>query len=122
MLVTVPIILLLLDYWPLRRFSRASVTKLLIEKIPLGILSIASAVVTLVVQNQGIGLVRLEVLPFSWRITNTLATYLIYIWQMIWPNDLALAYSHPGKLPIWQVAGAAAVLIAVTFLVFALRK
>jgi protein O-mannosyl-transferase len=122
MLVTVPIILFLLDYWPLGRFSRANLTTLVIEKIPLCILSIASAVVTLLVQNQGIGLVRLEVLPFSWRITNALATYLIYIWQMIWPNDLALAYSHPGKLPIWQIAGAASALIALTILVFALRK
>jgi protein O-mannosyl-transferase len=122
MLVTVPIILLLLDYWPLERFSGSSVARLLIEKIPLGILSIATAAATVVVQNEGIGLVRLEVLPLSWRITNALAAYLVYIWQMIWPANLAVAYHHPGKLPVWQVAGAAAFLIAVTLGVFALRK
>jgi Tfp pilus assembly protein PilF len=122
MLVTLPIILLLLDYWPLERFSGASATRLLVEKIPLGILSIASAAGTLVVQNEGVGLVRLEVLPLGWRITNALATYLVYIRQMIWPTNLALAYHHPGELPLWQVAGAAALLIAVTLAVFALRK
>src|SRR5207253_1126224 len=122
MLVTVPIILLLLDYWPLKRLSGPSARRVLVEKIPLVILSIASAVGTLVAQNEGIGLVRFEVLPFSWRITNALVANLIYIWQMIWPANLALAYHHPGKLPVWQVAGAAALLIAVTLAVFALRK
>ena len=120
MLVMLPIILLLLDYWPLERFSGTSATSLLVEKIPLGILSIASAAGTLVAQNEGVGLVRLEVLPFAWRITNALAAYLVYIWQMIWPANLALAYHHPGKLPVWQVAGASALLMAVTFGVFGL--
>src|SRR2546421_6704705 len=122
MLVTLPLILLLLDYWPLERFSRSSTARLLVEKIPLAILSIASAAATMVVQNEGVGLVRLEVLPLSWRITNALAAYLVYIWQMIWPANLALAYHHPGKLPIWEVAGAAALLGAVMLGVFALRK
>jgi len=122
MLVTVPIILLLLDYWPLKRLSGPSARRVLVEKIPLVILSIASAVGTLVAQNEGIGLVRLEVLPLSWRITNALVACLVYIWQMIWPANLALAYHHPGKLPLWQVAGVAALLIAVTLGVFALRK
>ena len=122
MLVTLPVILLLLDYWPLKRLSGPSARRVLVEKIPLVILSIASAVGTLVAQNEGIGLVRLEVLPLTWRITNALVACLVYIWQMIWPANLALAYHHPGKLPLWQVAGAAALLVAVTLGVFALRK
>ena len=132
MLVTLPIVLLLLDYWPLNRCQRSDVRdrnilsaswiRLVVEKIPLFVLSIASAAGTLVAQNEGIGLVRLDVLPLSWRFTNALSTFLVYIWQMIWPVDLAVAYSHPGKLPIWQVAGSAALLTAVTLGVFALRK
>jgi tetratricopeptide (TPR) repeat protein len=122
MLVTVPIILLLLDYWPLKRFPGTSARRLLVEKIPLGILSIASAAGTMVVQNEGVGLVRLEVLPLAWRITNALAAYLVYIWQMIWPANLALAYHHPGRLLVWQVAGSTALLIAITLGAFALRK
>jgi tetratricopeptide (TPR) repeat protein len=61
-------------------------------------------------------------LPLAWRITNALAAYLVYIWQMIWPANLALAYHHPGRLPLWQVAGASALLIAITLAAFALRK
>lgn len=122
MLVTLPIVLLLLDYWPLERFGKLSAKKLIAEKIPLLVLSIGSAVATLIVQSGGVGLVPLEVLPLSWRITNALAAYLVYIWQMIWPADLALIYSHPGKLPIWRVAGAGTLLIAIVLSVFALRK
>ncbi len=122
MLVTLPVILLLLDYWPLKRLSDSSARRVLVEKIPLVVMSIASAAGTLIAQNEGIGLVRLEVLPLTWRITNALVACLVYIWQMIWPANLALAYHHPGKLPLWQVAGAAALLIAVTLGVFALRK
>jgi Flp pilus assembly protein TadD len=122
MLVTLPIILLLLDYWPLERFSGASAAKLLVEKMPLAIMSVASAAVTLVVQSEGVGLVPLGMLPLSWRITNALAAYLIYIWQMIWPADLALVYNHPGKLPVWEIASSAALLTAVTLGAFWLRK
>jgi protein O-mannosyl-transferase len=122
MLVTLPIILLLLDYWPLERFSGASAAKLLVEKMPLAVMSVASAAVTLVVQSEGVGLVPLGMLPLSWRITNALAAYLIYIWQMIWPADLALVYNHPGKLPVWEIASSAALLIAVTLGAFWLRK
>ena len=121
MLVMLPFLLLLLDYRPLNR--PGDLSKLLLEKIPLFVLSAGSAVATLIAQSAGdIGLVRLEVLPFSWRITNALASYLIYIWQMIWPADLALAYGHPGKLPLWQVAGSFFLLIAISAGAFALRK
>jgi len=122
MLVTLPIVLLLLDYWPLNRFEQSNAVKLVLEKVPLAVLSIASAVVTLIVQNEGIGLVRPEVLPLSWRFTNALSVYLIYVWQMIWPANLALGYSHPGSLPIWEVAGLAALLIAIFLCIFAGRK
>jgi hypothetical protein len=122
MLVTLPIILLLLDYWPLGRFQKTSARKLFLEKVPLFALSIASAAATLFAQSQEIGLVRLEVLPFWWRVTNALSAFLIYIWQIIWPADLALFYSHPGKLPLWEIVGAATLLTAITAGVIALRK
>ena len=122
MLVTLPIVLLLLDYWPLNRFEQSNAVKLVLEKVPLAVLSIASAVVTLIVQNEGIGLVRPEVLPLSWRFTNAFSVYLIYVWQMIWPANLALGYSHPARLPIWEVAGSAALLIAISLCIFAGRK
>jgi Tfp pilus assembly protein PilF len=99
------------------------VTKLIVEKVPLFALSLASAAATLFVQNQGaIGLVHFNVLPFSWRITNALAAVLVYVCQMFWPAGLAVGYSHPGKSPVWQVAACVAVLIAITFAVIAARK
>jgi len=123
MLVTLPFILLLLDYWPLQRFEQMTLQKLFVEKIPLFVLALVSAVITLIVQSKGtIGLVRLDVLPFSWRVMNALSAYLVYIRQMFWPIDLALAYNHPGKLPMWQVVFAAVTLIGATLLFFVARK
>jgi tetratricopeptide (TPR) repeat protein len=123
MLVTLPAILLLLDYWPLRRFERSTMAWLIIEKLPLLALSIASAIITVIVQNHGeIGLVRLDVLPLSWRIANALSATLVYIRQMFWPTDLALAYNHPGKLPVWEIAALATVLVLMTIATFVFRK
>jgi protein O-mannosyl-transferase len=125
MLVTTPVVLLLLDYWPLARIQRTEnrgrrAAKLLIEKIPLFVLSAAVSAVTWFAQKNEMP--RFEVLPIGSRIANALAAYLVYIWQMIWPAKLALAYPRPENLPILQVAGAAALLIAITLASIALRK
>ena len=120
MLVTLPAILLLLDYWPLDRLEKTSATKLLLEKIPLFALSIGSAIATLIAQRGGI--VQVAHLPLSWRAANALSAYLIYFWQMIWPANLATIYPHPGRLPIWETVGAAAVLALITVAVFVLQN
>jgi len=121
-LIPTPVVLLFLDYWPLNR-SDKSATSLILEKIPLFILAIACAATTVVVQNAGaIGLVPLAVLPMWWRITNALLAYLVYIGQTFWPNDLALIYSHPGKLPAWEIAATALALTVLTAGAFLLRK
>ena len=111
MLVTVPIVLLLLDYWPLKRES--SPTKLILEKVPLIALSAASCVITFLIQKQG-GF-QSDALPFAWRIENALVNYITYIWQMLWPVNLAPLYPHPeNSLPAWEIALALGWLIAVT--------
>jgi protein O-mannosyl-transferase len=120
MLVTTPLILLLLDYWPLNRFATSTSVKLLVEKIPLLALSLGSAVATLIAQSGGI--IQIERLPITWRAANAALAYLIYIWQMIWPAKLALVYPHPGRLPLWEPAGACAKLAAITICAFVLRK
>jgi protein O-mannosyl-transferase len=123
MLVTLPAILLLLDYWPLRRFETSPARSLLVEKIPLVVLSIGSALVTLIVQNAGaVGLVRLEVLPVSARVANALSAIFVYIRQMFWPADLALAYNHPRAVALSQVAILSAAFLVLTLGVFLLRK
>ena len=120
MLVTTPLILLLLDYWPLNRFTRSTRTKLFVEKIPLFALSIGSAGATLIAQSGGI--IQVRDLPLTRRAANAALAYLIYIWQMVWPAKLALVYPHPGRLLAWEAAGACATLVAITICAFAFRK
>jgi protein O-mannosyl-transferase len=115
-LVTVPLVLLLLDYWPLGRFiltSRREVaTKLwplLREKIPLFALAAAGAGATLWAHEKSI--IHLEQIPFMWRVGNGLVACLTYIKQMIWPARLAVFYPHPANtLPVWEI-GLAIVLL-----------
>jgi len=121
MLVTLPIILLLLDYWPLKRFERSTITRLVVDKVPLFALSIASCVATLLAQNFALG--STELLPLKWRITNAIVTYFDYIRQMFWPVGLIPFYIHPeDRLPIWRLLVAAIVLVAVTGVAFARRR
>jgi len=123
MLVTVPLVLLLLDYWPLQRFQnpRTAISKLVIEKIPLLILSVPVAVVTVVIQRHGIN--SIENLSLPWRIGNAFVSLLIYVRQMLWPVDLAVFYPHLGdKLPVWQIAISGALVAALTVGAVILRK
>jgi protein O-mannosyl-transferase len=110
MLVTVPLVLLLLDYWPLQRVAgRSSAKRLILEKIPLFALSAAGGFATLWVQQSSVA--HSEELPLVWRIGNGLVSCVIYVKQMIWPVGLAVFYPHPGdQLPVWEI-GLAIVLL-----------
>lgn len=119
MLVTVPLVLLLLDYWPLKRThgKRGQVglqpAKLVLEKVPLLLLSAVSSMITFLVQRAAVGFT--EDLPVFPRITNALVSYVVYIGQMFWPVNLAVFYPHPeNRLPSWEIILALAVLIAIT--------
>jgi tetratricopeptide (TPR) repeat protein len=131
MLVTTPVILLLLDYWPLRRAQRSHVTdhksergswaKLILEKIPLFVMSAVVAFLT----ARGIAPAHSEAdqLRFLARVSNAFVSYVVYIWQTIWPANLGVFYPYPKNgLSIWQPIAAAAILIAIPIAVFALRK
>jgi tetratricopeptide (TPR) repeat protein len=122
MLVTLPFVLLLLDYWPLRRcLDRQSISRLILEKIPLLVLVAGSCIATLLAQTQALNSV--QELPLRLRISNSLVAYLIYIRQMFWPARLAVFYPHPyNRLPFLEVVLATALLLAITALAFALRK
>jgi tetratricopeptide (TPR) repeat protein len=122
MLVTTPAVLLLLDYWPLKRLTDSkSFWRLAIEKIPLFAVSIAASIAALALQVHSPSSVGQ--LPFAWRLENALMSYLIYIWQVFWPANLAVFYPHPDdRLALWQVAVAAVFLVAVTLLVVKLRR
>ncbi len=131
MLVTTPFILLLLDYWPLNRSQKSEVrdqkisksrwTKLVLEKLPLFALSVVDAILT----AGGIAPAHsvADQLPFVSRLANAFESYVIYIWQMIWPANLGVYYPYSQNgLPIWQAVLAAAILLAITIVVFVLRK
>src|SRR6266513_439017 len=122
MLVTTPVVLLLLDYWPLKRIADLkSIWRMTLEKLPLFALSAASSIAALALQVQSSESVGQ--LPFGWRLQNALVTYVTYIWQMFWPANLAIFYPHSdNRLAVWQVALAAAFLIAMTWVAFALRR
>ena len=128
MLVTIPFVLLLLDYWPLGRFahspsikSKAVRWRLVLEKIPLLALSIASCIATFIAQRGAIN--SFELLPLALRINNALVSCLTYIWQLIWPVNLTVFYLHPSyQLPFWEIALAAALLITITIAAASFRK
>jgi len=119
MLVTAPVVLILLDYWPLNRIrgQQADVGRplleLVIEKIPLFVLSAGACVITFVLQKRATG--AIPPLPLLWRLENALASYVIYIWKTLWPTRLGVFYPHPNNtLSIGQVIFAVALLVAVT--------
>jgi Flp pilus assembly protein TadD len=127
MLVTLPFVLLLLDYWPLGRIGGqksevgSRLRRLTTEKIPLFALSAFSCVATLLAQIYSTE--ALEQLPFMWRLDTAVVSYVAYIWQMFWPERLAAFYPHPNdQLLFWQVLLAIAFLILVSLLAILSRK
>lgn len=123
MLVSLPLILLMMDYWPMRRFGSVPSWKLIVEKLPLLAMTAVSSVITFLVQQGGGAVGRTEVFPIGVRAANACVSCVTYITKMIWPSNLSIYYVHPGHtLPTWQVIGAAAILIAVTTAAIQMRK
>jgi hypothetical protein len=149
MLVTLPFVLLLLDYWPLQRFQQSdqmirteiknrghpqtgvswkeeaayrwrALRPLLWEKLPIFALTLLSSIVTLIAQQRGGAVVPVEAYTIEDRISNAVVSYLVYIGKTIWPSDLAVSYPYRQSLPAWQVIGAA--LLMTTITVTVIRK
>ena len=99
MLVTLPFVLLLLDYWPLARWPERSFKRLLIEKLPLVPFVIASSIATFVAQSRGGAVNSLEIFPLGVRVGNAIVSYGVYLWKTIWPVNLAFFYLHPAGAP-----------------------
>jgi tetratricopeptide (TPR) repeat protein len=122
MLVTLPFVLLLLDYWPLRRLDRpgagrpeASPARLLAEKVPFVLLSMLSSVMTLYAQSTGGAVAELDRFPLGARVANALVSYVAYLGKTMWPVDLSIRYPHLGaSLPLWKSIVAGLVLLALT--------
>jgi len=129
MLVTLPFVFLLLDYWPLQRFqlkyeddaTRKSgkqfpLIKLISEKAPFFILSIAASTIAVFAQHSKGTVASFDRFSLSVRIENAIVSYVNYIEKMIWPDNLAAFYPHPGNLSVWKIAGSCLLLIFITFI------
>jgi tetratricopeptide (TPR) repeat protein len=126
MLVTLPFVLLLLDYWPLGRFAtpKFSIKKSLVEKIPLIVLAAASSVVTFIVQQRGGAVIASNRLLPGERISNAIVSYLAYPGKMLWPARLAALYPHPvNNVPVFRavISGVALIMITIFFAYHARR-
>jgi tetratricopeptide (TPR) repeat protein len=152
MVITLPFVLLLLDYWPLHRFSwgqppsavqaeRSSAAacghtdarftvatsaqplgRLCLEKLPLLALSAGSAIITVMAQRAGGAVLTSAAHSPLLRLENALICYVLYIKKAVWPSHLAVLYPYPQALPKWQVAAAALFLLAVTCAVLKYRE
>ncbi len=135
MLVTLPFVLLLLDYWPLRRFEPGkpdqsglaalrqrwpAVLRLAREKIPLFALAAMSSVVTILVQQHGGAISGLERVSLIIRLTNAMASYLAYMGKMLWPFRLSPFYPLVNSTPVFAASLGALALIGIT--IFATRR
>jgi protein O-mannosyl-transferase len=118
MVVTLPVVLLLLDVWPLRRGERW--TRLALEKVPLLALALATSVATVIIQSRVGAMAGLDALPWPVRAGNATIGYVAYLWKTVWPTHLAAFYPLFTLAPV-RVAGAAAAMIAVTLGVIAAR-
>jgi protein O-mannosyl-transferase len=112
MLVTLPFLLLLLDYWPLGRLGlpetnepRSFPRRVVVEKLPLLALTAASSVITFLAQGDAVA--HTDLLPVSQRIANATVSYAAYLGSLVYPAGLAVLYPHPmSSLPVWKVAAA----------------
>jgi hypothetical protein len=135
MVVTLPFVLLLLDYWPLGRFQiagrgdpdssntanailsrgpRFSTPRLLLEKVPLLTLSAVSSYLTFYAQEKAGAVKSLELFPLATRVANALVAYVGYIWKAICPYPLAHFYPYPDTVSFLKVAGACLLLVGIS--------
>lgn len=137
-LVTLPCVLLLLDFWPLRRtpllrqeLNRAgpaaeplwkSLGALVLEKLPFFLLAAGGSVMTVIAQTKGGAVVDTTDAPMSLRLGNALVAYARYLKKFLWPSDLAAFYPLLKPWPTATVLGAAALLLVVTIAAIALWR
>jgi hypothetical protein len=128
MAVTVPVLLLLFDFWPLQRFKRgcfpamskecfcaSDLRWILIEKVPFFVLSGIICILTVLAQKDVGAISSISTLPVTARVDNALVSYCLYLLKMFWPTRLAIFYPHPGHWPHWLVAVAFVSIASLTF-------
>ena len=123
MVITLPFVLMLLDFWPLGRVSgyagvvlsrSKSIRFLLGEKIPLILVSIGGGLLAVIGEKQIGALKSLDFLPLDARFANAVVSYVQYLWRMVWPLELSVFYPHPGHFPFSIVMLSGTILIAIS--------
>lgn len=125
--VTLPFILLLLDYWPLGRWtigkSPTSTVRLIGEKIPFIFLTVIFSLVTFHAQNSVGAIPSMEKLPFSLRIFNAVHSYISYLQKTFWPADLSVFYPYEYSFLSWQIILSCCILLGISaFVVCYIKK
>jgi len=136
-IVTLPFLLLVLDFWPLgrwrktaespgesapARFTTGSFKQLVIEKLPLFALAAASSILT-IAAHEGLGMVQQGAkLSIIYRVENAIVSYARYLGKTLWPSDLSVFHPHPGAWPRWQVIACGLLLLVITDQVLRHRK
>ena len=137
-LVVLPFVLLLMDFWPLKRtkwadvintrnnhdnivlpkstFGKMSNSHLILEKTPLLLLSFMTFYLSMVTLQGKSEVINTAIVPLMLRIENAIVSYVIYLKKMIWPIDLAFFYPFPDAVPTWQTIGAIIFLCLMTYL------
>lgn len=131
MLVTLPFVFFLLDYWPLKRFhivpisenlkklkkskirfqyEGVAISRLILEKVPLIVLSVAVIIVSSLSIKFAGSSISTDVVPMALRIENAIVSYVMYLWKMIWPANLTGYYPYPYMVPFWQLIGSLGIL------------
>jgi protein O-mannosyl-transferase len=127
MLVTLPLVLLLLDYWPLQRLTtlnpRSAVCRrLVLEKVPFLLLSLAVGIVTLRAQTASGAMRTMASYPLTVRVENAVVAYVRYLGKLFWPAKLPFFYPHPGHWPLAAVLGAAMLLLGLSMVIWMTRR
>jgi tetratricopeptide (TPR) repeat protein len=135
MLVTLPVVMLLMDFWPLDRYRHEKngqsqqlsvinfqIKALVKEKIPFFVCSLLSAVITLYAQNKGGAIKSFDLVPLGFRIENALVAYLKYIMKALWPQDLVVLYPYPHSISLWQAIGSLLLLLCVSWATILVRR
>jgi tetratricopeptide (TPR) repeat protein len=122
MLVTLPFVLLLLDYWPLQRFGTSTIRPLLIEKIPFLLLSAVACVVTFVMQQKTGAVKSLATITLPMRVENAFVSCARYLGKIFWPVDLAVLYPRQDQWPVLLVIFSTALFVVICAAAFVFRK
>jgi Tfp pilus assembly protein PilF len=115
MLVTLPFVLLLCDYWALERLKTLKdIPRLVLEKTPFFVLSAASSFITIIAQKSEGAVQTLDQLPLEMRLTNAITAYAQYVVMLFYPANLAVWYPYKKDVPMWQTAGAVILILLIT--------